>query len=148
MFNLREHTATIRSSRMGRGFVWALILHVIALFSFMPFGQPVVASPFRAAGIPTASAQVQIRVSTDVPGEQSIGTQQGDGDTASGSAAGAHQVFANRSQAESDPVGLPSFEYSLFAGLRACASLRPSRARRVALAAQYRLRLRAPPSVG
>ncbi|MBM3269159.1 MAG: hypothetical protein FJZ01_16080 [Candidatus Sericytochromatia bacterium] len=144
MIHLLGHMAPIRSSRLGRGLVWALILGVIALFSFLPFGQPVVASPLRATGLQAPAVQVQMPSDLDAH-THLVYVQRDGGETSYGAAENPHHVFGYRNKADGDLHGLPSFEHELFAGLRACASLRPASARHVALAAQQRLHLRSPP---
>lgn len=143
---------TLRRSRVGRVLVYVLILHVLALFSVLPFGQPAIAAPTPAYQV---EAMADIQVGNG--GAQAVVMVADGPDQAVKSAApsssiesvpGSYRVFGNRHHPDLDQIDPGMAQSTLFAGLRGCASLSPERARQVYLPPHRPYLLRAPPSAG
>jgi len=127
--------------------VYVLVMHVLALFSIMPFGQPAIAALAPAIRVQDVSAHGVV-----APEDVKLLAQRGDqvwapapGSTVA-SVTGSHQVFGNKHQADLDQIEAGMAQISLFVGLRACASLPAARARQVFLRPHRPYQLRAPPS--
>ncbi|MBM3269162.1 MAG: hypothetical protein FJZ01_16095 [Candidatus Sericytochromatia bacterium] len=136
-----------RQSRAGRILVYVLVMHVLALFSIMPFGQPAIAAPAPAIQVqdvsdPGAVLAEEVELLAE-PGDQVRAYAP---ESTLGSVTGSHRVFGNRHQADLDQIEAGMAQISLFVGLRACASLPAASARRVYLPPHRPYFLRAPPT--